>query len=395
MTDSLKNNCQAVLDNTVAQGAGVPGVVAMVTGRDDMLFSGAAGQRAADGEGASMTEDTVFAIFSCTKGLTATAVMALVDQGKIELDAPAQNYAPGLAELGVLTGFDGAGVPQIREPASPITTRHLLLHTAGFGYDFFNENYLRLAEADRLPSVVTSSKAALQAPLLFDPGTRWEYGINLDWAGQVVEGVTGMRLGEYLHQLLFEPLGMKDSSFLLRDDMVERLACIHQREEDGSLTCLSDFRLPQPPEVDMGGHGLYSTVGDYMKFLRMLINDGMGPNGRVLSEAQVEAMTQNGLGDMKITALPGVIPTLSNDAEFFPGLPKSWSYSFMINDEEAPTGRPAGAQGWAGLANLFYWFDRKNGVAGFWATQILPFADPASFTGYMAFEQAVYESLKV
>ena len=392
MTESLKNNCQTVLDNTVAQGAGVPGVVAMVTGRDDMLFSGAAGNRATDG--APMTEDTVFAIFSCTKGLTATAVMTLVDQGKIDLDAPAQNYAPGLAEIGVLSGFDDAGVPQIREPASPVTTRQLLLHTAGFGYDFFNENYLRLAEADRLPSVVTSSKSALQAPLLFDPGTRWEYGINMDWAGQVVEGVTGMRLGEYLQQLLFEPLGMNDSSFLLREDMIARLACIHQREENGSLTCLSDFRLPQPPEVDMGGHGLYSTVGDYMKFLRMLLNGGMGPNGRVLSEAQVEAMTQNGLGDMKITPLPGVIPTLSNDAEFFPGLPKSWSYSFMINDEEAPTGRPAGAQGWAGLANLFYWFDRENGVAGFWATQILPFADPASFTGYMAFEQAVYDSLK-
>jgi len=133
-------------------------------------------------------------------------------------------------------------------------------------------------------------------------------------------------------------------------------------------------------------------VGDYMKFIRMVLNDGDGPNGRVLEESTARAMGDNGLGDMKIKLLPGAIPSLSNDAEFFPGMPKSWGYTFMINDEDAPTGRPAGELGWAGLANLFFWIDRKNDIGGFWATQILPFADPISFTGYMDFETAVYES---
>ena len=96
----------------------------------------------------------------------------------------------------------------------------------------------------------------------------------------------------------------------------------------------------------------------------------------------------------KALNLPGVIPSLSNDAEFFPGLPKSWALTFMANDEEAPTGRPAGALGWAGLANLFYWIDRRNGFGGFWATQILPFGDPVSFVGYMDFETAFYSSLR-
>ena len=102
---------------------------------------------------------------------------------------------------------------------------------------------------------------------------------------------------------------------------------------------------------------------------------------------------QNHLGDLPVTMLPGVIPSLSNDAEFFPGQSKSWSLPFMINNEEAPTGRPAGALGWAGLANLFYWIDRENGYGGFWATQILPFGDPTSFTKYMDFETALYRSL--
>ena len=154
-----------------------------------------------------------------------------------------------------------------------------------------------------------------------------------------------------------------------------------------------DFELPTPPEVDFGGHGLYGTVGDYMRFIRMWLNDGAGEHGRVLKQETVEMAVQNHLGDLPVTMLPGVIPSLSNDAEFFPGQSKSWSLPFMINNEEAPTGRPAGALGWAGLANLFYWIDRENGYGGFWATQILPFGDPTSFTKYMDFETALYRSL--
>ena len=130
----------------------------------------------------------------------------------------------------------------------------------------------------------------------------------------------------------------------------------------------------------MGGHGLYGSIGEYMKFIRMWLNDGAGPHGRVLKKETVESAVRNGLqAHQAVTMLPGVIPTLSNDAEFFPGLKKSWCLTFMVNDEDAPTGRPAGAIGWAGLANTFYWIDRKNGFGGYWATQILPFGDPTSF----------------
>jgi methyl acetate hydrolase len=175
--------------------------------------------------------------------------------------------------------------------------------------------------------------------------------------------------------------------------MRPRLARMHQREAHGALTPLPDFELPQEPEVHMGGHGLYATVGDYCRFIRMWLNDGAGEHGRVLKPETVRMAEQNGLGEKKIKMLPGVIAQLSNDAEFFPGLSKSWALTFMVNDEAAPTGRPAGALGWAGLANLFYWIDRRNGVGGFWATQILPFADPTSFGGYMEFETAVYRTM--
>ncbi|MFD4781724.1 serine hydrolase domain-containing protein [Rhodococcus qingshengii] len=373
------------------QGADrVPGVVAMITDREGNIYEGAAGERTL-GHGVPMTLDTTFALFSTTKAITGTAVLQCVEEGLLDLDAPAATYVPDIGELKVLDGFDAGGDPVLREPKRDITTRMLLLHTAGFGYDFFNESYNRLSQEHGQPSVITCSKAALTTPLLFDPGEKWEYGTNIDWAGQVVESIRGQRLGDVMRERIFEPLEMTDTAFTMSPSMKDRLAPIHQRESDGSLTPLIGFELPAEPEVHMGGHGLHGTVGDYMKFIRMWLNDGAGTSGRVLSPETVAAAVQNGLEGQHVGLLPGVLPTLSNDAEFFPGVPKGWAYSFMTNEEVAPTGRPAGSLAWAGLANLYYWIDRQTGVGGFWATQILPFADAGSINGYLEFETAVYQ----
>lgn len=273
----------------------------------------------------------------------------------------------------MIDGFDDKGEPVLRPPKRDITTRMLMTHTAGLSYDFINHTYNRLAQEKGQPSVITATKACLMTPLLFDPGERWDYGTDLDWCGQIVEAITDRRLGDVFKTRIFEPLGIKDMTFELTDAMRHRLAGIHARNADGSLTPM-DFELPAKPEIHMGGHGLYGTIGDYMRFIRMWLNDGVGEHGRVLKAETVRMAEKNHLGDKKVTPITGVIPALCNDAEFFPGQSKSWALSFMINDEEAPTGRPAGALGWAGLANLFYWIDRQNGVGGFWATQILPSA---------------------
>ncbi|MCP3397969.1 serine hydrolase [Bradyrhizobium sp. CCGB20] len=390
MGNNLKSACDGILQKVVAGKDRVPGVVAMITDRSANVYEGSAGERSLGGRQA-MTTDTVFAIFSTTKAITGTAVLQCVEDGKLDLDGPAKNYLPDIGKLEVLTGFDAKGNPKLRAPKRDITTRMLMLHTAGLGYDFFNANYLRLAQERGQPSVVTCSKASLNTPLLFDPGDKWEYGSNIDWAGQVVESIRGKRLGEVMRERIFAPLGMEDIGFSLTPSMRSRLATIHQREADGSLTPLPDMQLPPEPEVHMGGHGLYGSIGEYMKFIRMWLNDGAGSEGRVLKKETVEAAVRNGLqAHQTVTMLPGIIPSLSNDAEFFPGLKKSWCLTFMVNDEDAPTGRPAGAIGWAGLANTFYWIDRKNGFGGYWATQILPFGDPTSFGGYMDFETAAY-----
>ncbi|KMO29954.1 1,4-butanediol diacrylate esterase [Methylobacterium variabile] len=375
----------------VAEGPHLPGVVAMATDRERTLYAGAAGQR---GEDAPMTTDTVLAIFSTTKAVTATAVLQLAEEGLLDLDAPASSYVPALGEVQVLEGFSEDGSLRLRPPARPVTTRMLLLHTAGFGYDIFNESYARLMRENKRPSVTSGTRASLMTPLLFDPGESWEYGSNIDWAGQVVEAVTGQRLGAVMRERIFSALGMDSTGFVLTPAMRTRLARMHQRGEDGALKVIAGFELPQEPEVEMGGHGLYSTAEDYLRFIRMWLNDGAGPNGPLLRPETVAMAATNGLGPtLKIRTLPGVKRHLSHDAEFFPGMPKSWSLSFMINDEAAPTGRSAGSLAWAGLANLYFWIDRTAGIGGFWGTQLFPFADPAALANFEAFETAVYRSL--
>ncbi len=387
---SLQNEADAVLHGAVANGD-VPGVVAGATDRDGTIYEGGFGERAI-GSGVAMTTDTVGWIASMTKALTGTAAMQLVEQGRLELDRPAADWVPELSQVQVLEGFADDGEPLTRPPRRPITLRHLLTHTAGFGYEFWSEEIIRYQKATGVPSIITRQPAALNTPLLFDPGERWEYGINIDWAGRMVEAVSGRRLGAYMQENIFEPLGMRDTAFKLRTDMRARLASVHQRGKDDVLAPLAPD-IPEEPEFDRGGGGLYGTVGDYLQFVRLILNRGEADGQQVLRPETVDMMARNQMGECQVRALKTAMPSWSNDAEFFPGMPKTWGLTFMINTEPAPTGRTAGSLAWAGLANSYYWIDPKMGIGGVYLTQILPFADKKSLPLFFEFEKAVYRQL--
>jgi methyl acetate hydrolase len=392
MTQSkLKAALDAVLDQTVHRHGGAPGVVAMATDRKGNFYEGAVGAREL-GKPDTMTTDSVFAIFSTTKALAGTCIMQLVEENKISLSDAAKKYVPEIAELQVLDGFDAAGQPKTRPPKRDITVNDLMLHTSGLCYEFFSADDLKYRGAKNIPTVVSCTFASIRTVLLHDPGERWTYGVNVDWLGRIVEQQRGKRLGEVMKERIFEPLGMRDIGFTMSDSMKARRVTIHDRAADGKLTPLPDLALPQPPEMDCGGHGLYATVGEYMKFIRMILNDGAGPNGRVLKAETVAAMAKDGLAAMGLasTGWDTSIPSLSNKGEFFPGIDKGWAYTFMTNRERTPSGRPANSLMWAGLANCFYWIDRQSGVGGYWATQILPFQDCASYPGFVDFETTVY-----
>jgi methyl acetate hydrolase len=386
----MKAQADKVLKEAVNKGD-VPGVVAAATDVKGTTYEAGFGKRVL-GQPAEMTPDTVVWIASMTKAITGAAAMQQVERGKLGLDTPAKAVVPGLADPMVLEGFDAAGKPKTRKAQHDITLRHLLTHTAGFGYDIWSPELGKYQEVMGVPGIISCQNVALTTPLLFDPGERWFYGINIDWAGKMVEAASGKKLGQYMAEHIFGPLGMTSTAFRITDGMRKRMAKIHHRGPDGGLTPDPALELPQEPEFEMGGGGLYSTAGDYLKFVRMMLNQGKSDKGEaVLKPETVSQMSKNAMGNSRVTMLKTAAPPFSNDAEFFPGMDKRWGLTFMINSDKAPTGRSPGSLAWAGLANTYYWIDQSKGVGGVYATQVLPFADVKSLPLFYAFEKAVYD----
>jgi CubicO group peptidase (beta-lactamase class C family) len=337
-----------------------------------------------------MTGETVVWIASMTKPVTAVGVMKLVESGVLDLDSPAGELVPYLAEVQVLDGMVNGRSPALRPPKRPVTLRHLLTHTAGFGYDFTDPILAALA-ADTSDPPAQGSRASYEIPLLFDPGERWLYGTSIDWAGQVVEAASGERLESYLQREVFDPLGMVDTGFRLGPEDRARCAGMYARTPDGLAPI--PFELPEAPEMAFAGGGLYSTVGDYLKFVRMLLGRGTLDGRRLLRAETVATMAGNQVGDLEAGSWRSANPALSNDVEFYPGMAKHWGLSFLINTETTPEGRSPGSLTWAGLANTYFWIDLARQVGGVFATQVLPFFDQPALEAFRTLERTAYSSL--
>ena len=370
-----------VLQRAVDRGD-VPGIAAMTTDGTDTLYQGAFGLRQLGGS-VPMALDSICWIASLTKAVTSVAAMQMVEQGRVGLDQPLGSIVPKLANLQVLEGFDAGGQPILRPARREVTLHDLLTHTAGFVYEMWNAGLGRYVQVTGKPGAASGLNAGLEMPLAFDPGERWEYGIGVDWAGKMVEALSGQGLGEYFADHITGPLGMADTRFGRPDS--DRVVPIHIRLPDGSLKVGSTGR-PSKPELESGGGGLYSTAPDYLKFLAMLLRGG----DSVLRPETVAQMGQNQIGTLDVSRLLTVMPHASNDAEFFPGMAKGWGYGFVINREKGHAGRAANSLAWAGLANCYYWIDPASRVAGVLMTQILPFADPPVLALLDEFEAAVY-----
>jgi len=380
----------AALGDAVERGR-VPGVVAMAATADGIAYSGAFGTREL-AKAAPMTLDTVFRIASMTKAVTSVAAMQLVEAGKIALDDPVPDIDPALSHPQVLAGFDTGGAPVLRPAGRPIALRHLLTHTAGFSYDMWDANTLRYMQVSGLPSPMTGRVAALRQPLAFDPGDRWEYGINIDWVGRIVEAVSGQPLDEYFRKHIFAPLGMTDSGFMPTAEQHARRATLHQRVGDGRLEP-QPLEMPPVPEFWAGGGGLFSTAPDYLTFLRMLLAGGSLAGARILKPETVALMGENHIGELQAGVMKTTSAARSNDVDFFPGAPVRWGLGYLINQEPGPHGRSPGSLAWAGLFNTYYWIDPRRGLAALILTQILPFADARVLDLYGAFERAIYTAL--
>lgn len=368
------------LSRAVADG--IPGVVAGVTDAQKTQYLEAAGVRVI-GSDSPLQTDAVFALYSASKPITATAALQCAEEGILNLDLPASTYVPELAGLAVLERIDDDGTIHTRAPQRPLTARMLLLHTSGIGYDMFNPELARIARLH--PS--RSLRDSLQAPLVHDPGAGWTYGMSLDVLGLIVQEVRSQRLQDVLTERIFEPCGMTSTAFDMRPDMRERLVPAHRRRSDGSITATS-VDVPTTPELDMGGQGLFSCAEDYLAFMRAWLGNGSAPYGRVLRPETIEWAVRAAPGVVP-TGLFSAIPALTHSVDFTER-PVSWAYSFLREDEDTPGGRKAGTLSWAGLANVHFWIDRASGCAALWSAQLLPWQDPAAVHGLHAFEAAVY-----
>ena len=362
----------------------IAGVVAMAANRGGIIYQGAFGRRSLDAD-APMTMDTVFWIASMTKALTATACLQLVESGRIDLDAPAGKILPALADPKILTGFDADGKPLLRPARGTVTLRNLLTHTSGFAYDTWNADQLRFVRQSGIPRHITFTDPAACLPLAFDPGTAWEYGVGIDWAGKMVEAVSGLSLDDYLQKKILAPLGMADTGFLVTDRVRGRMAGQHTRNADGTLAS-AQYDAPIDPAMFTGGGGLFSTAADYMRFMLALLHGG----APILKPETVALMGRNHIGDIDVGPLKTFLPKLSNDVELFPGIPKKWGLSFLLNTRDVPGRRRAGTLTWAGLRNTYYWIDPTAKIAGLILTQMLPFGDHAVLDLYDAFETEIY-----
>ena len=385
----LTNVDQAL--RAAADARQVPGVVAIATTDKDVIYESAFGKREL-GKPDAMTPDSVFWIASMTKAITGTAAMQLVEQGKLSLDAPIGTLLPGLASPQVFEGFDAAGKPKLRAAKKPVTLKHLLTHTAGYCYNIWNPQMGKHMEQAGIPGITTCENKALTMPLSFEPGERWEYGINIDWVGKAVEAASGKRLDAYLKDHIFAPLGMTSTGFRLTDDMRKRLVGMHARGADGTLTPIP-FEMVQEPEFHMGGGGLYGTGRDYSAFIRMLLNGGTLGGNRLLKPETVRLMGENHIGALNVLPMKTAAPELSNDVDLYPEQDKKWGLSFLINTKQTAEGRSAGSLAWAGLANTYFWIDPARKVGGAIFMQLLPFADHKALELFGALERGVYGAL--
>jgi methyl acetate hydrolase len=267
-----------------------------------------------------------------------------------------------------------------------------MTHTAGFAYDMWNGDMVKYLEKTGTPGITTCQNAALKTPLMTDPGTRWEYGTNIDFVGKAVEAASGKRLDAYLRDHMFAPLGMSDTGFKIGDAQRKRLVGMHARGEDGTLAAIP-FELEQEPEFHMGGGGLYGTAGDYIKFTQMILNNGKGNGNQLLKPETVAAMGQNHIGDLAMGKMTTAIGWATNDVDLYPDMVKKWGLSFLINTAKTAEGRSPGSLAWAGLANTYFWIDPARNVAGVILMQLLPFADHKCLEAFAGFERGVYAGL--
>jgi CubicO group peptidase (beta-lactamase class C family) len=318
-----------------------------------------------------------------TKPITAVAMMSLVEKGTVRLDQPIADFLPEFSSPRVFVRFEGDSV--VTEPAArPITIRHLLTHTAGLS-ESFNDGIEPTARLYKQAGLIAGqwyrsgnikalsdfSRSIAAIPLAAQPGTRWIYGTSLDVAGRVIEAASGMDFGKFVQQTVLEPLSMRDTTFQLTAAQQPRLAALYRAGQGAALERVPPEQIPawgSDIVIPTGGAGLFSSLLDYARFTRMLMNSGELDGMRILRSSTVTAMMTDQLGP------PFGPQPLSTAARFGLGGEVS-GLGFGLGGSVMRVADELGAQGeyaWGGAASTTFWVNRRRDLSVVLMTQKLP-----------------------
>lgn len=384
----------------------VPHIIAAIVTKDDgLVYLNAAGAKSITNQNDKVNVDSTLAFYSTSKAITTTALLQLVENGQISsIDDPVDKYVPEIKEIKVIDSWnDKTNTPNLVEPKTKPTIRHLLTHTSGFSYSFFSHDYAKLFDATGRPNILKAEWEQFTTPLRFHPGENWHYGVSTDWVGKVVQSVSGKTLDEYVKDHIFKPIGADSLSFRRTPEHFKNHAIMHQRKEftHGDVEPLDELH-PEDPSFHPGGHGIFGKLRDYMKFLEIYLHEGTSPatGAQILKPETVRNYSFANLlpkGVSVNTSLEHSQPQFSNYVDLFDHFSpdqQSWTANFHKIDVDLPTGRSAGSVHWAGLPNLYYWVDPVKGIAGFLATQLFPFYDASVLKANAEFETAAYKLLE-
>jgi CubicO group peptidase (beta-lactamase class C family) len=313
-----------------------------------------------------MRQDTIFRIYSMSKIVTSVAALILLEEARFKLDDPVGSYLPELAKMKVWTGGTKEK-PLLADAQKPITIEHLLTHSSGLIYGFGNaplDQLYKDAKVEESASLADFVTRVSKLPLAHEPGERWSYGLSTDVVGALVEKVSGQSLGAFFEERIFKPLRMTDTGFSVPEAKRSRLATIYEKGEDGKLKPAKPGFAVRPdagPKLEAGGAGLFSTPGDYARFMQMLLNGGELEGARLLSRKTVELMTANHLAHMARPTVSG------NDHDGF-GL----GGSVRIDLARGPLPGSVGEFGWSGAATTRARMDPKEKLLALFFSQHFP-----------------------
>lgn len=405
--DGLKKQIDDLTADAENKAAGI--VYIAVNKNGDTIFEHASGH-AGLGIDEPMTMDHTFWIASCTKMIAGIACMQLVEQGKLALDDGdlVEKLAPELKEVQVIE--NGKLVPKKRQ----ITLRMLLAHTAGFGYSFFDQRLYDYYGATGCNEFSGLKYDIMSQPLVNQPGEVWEYGINIDWAGVLVERVSGLSLNDYMQEHIFKPMGITHINMFPTDDMKSKLAYMHSRDpHTGKLKLAVDGHLNRSPLVaktqeqkdavfNSAGAGCFARPIQYGQIISMLLNNGTyAPNGaQILKKETVDTMFTNQIPEHPNFGRNQINPPKPQYSNTLPELypephdiPQGWGLTFFLHLKPSAV-HSEGTGWWAGLPNLFWWADRQKGIGGMIASQIIPFGDPNVMGLWGGVEAGIYQNLE-